>query len=30
MEILNWKELLYPYEQAVAELKVKMEYIMKV
>ena len=29
MEILKWKELLYPYEQAVAELKVKMEYIMK-
>lgn len=28
MEILNWKEILYPYEQAVAELTLKLEYTM--
>lgn len=28
MEILNWKELLYPYEQAVAELLVKFETLI--
>lgn len=28
MEILNWKEVLYPYEQAVAELTLKLEYTM--
>ncbi|MEA5084030.1 MAG: GTP pyrophosphokinase family protein [Lachnospiraceae bacterium] len=28
MEILNWKEMLYPYEQAVAELTLKLEYTM--
>ncbi len=28
LEILNWKEFLYPYEQAVAELTLKMEYAM--
>lgn len=28
MEILNWKELLNPYEQAVTELKLKFENAM--
>lgn len=28
LEILNWKELLYPYEQAVAEITLKLEYTM--
>ncbi|MBR5468378.1 MAG: GTP pyrophosphokinase family protein [Firmicutes bacterium] len=28
MEILNWKELLNPYEQAVSELKLKFENMM--
>jgi len=28
MEILNWKELLNPYEQAVSELKLKFENVM--
>ncbi len=28
MEIMNWKELLYPYEQTVAELKTKLEFTM--
>ena len=28
MEILNWKELLGPYEQAVSELKLKFENTM--
>ncbi|MCI1931101.1 MAG: GTP pyrophosphokinase family protein [Clostridia bacterium] len=27
MDILNWKEMLCPYEQAVAELKLKFEYM---
>ena len=28
MNVINWKEMLYPYEQTVAELKNKLEYIM--
>ena len=28
-EIINWKELLYPYEQAVDELMLKFNYIRK-
>ena len=28
MNVINWKEMLYPYEQTVAELKTKLEYIM--
>ena len=30
MEIINWKELLYPYEQTVAELLIKFKSIQKV
>ncbi len=29
MEIMNWKELLYPYEQAVEELMIKFNSIIK-
>ncbi|HIW48362.1 MAG TPA: GTP pyrophosphokinase family protein [Firmicutes bacterium] len=29
MELVNWKEFLYPYEQAVAELTLKLRYIME-
>ena len=29
MEIINWKELLYPYEQTVAELLIKFKSIQK-
>ena len=28
MEMLNWKEFLYPYQQAVSELTLKFEYAM--
>ena len=28
-EIINWKELLYPYEQTVDELMLKFNYIRK-
>ena len=28
MEMLNWKEFLYPYQQAVSELTLKLEYAM--
>ena len=28
-EIINWKELLYPYEQTVEELMLKFNYIKK-
>lgn len=28
MEMLNWKEFLYPYQQAVSELTLKLEYSM--
>lgn len=29
MEIINWKELLYPYEQAVEELLLKFKIWIK-
>ncbi|NLK36979.1 MAG: GTP pyrophosphokinase family protein, partial [Epulopiscium sp.] len=29
MEILNWKDLLYPYEQTVDELLIKFNSIIK-
>ena len=29
VELVNWKEFLYPYEQAVAELTLKLRYIME-
>ena len=28
MEVINWKEFLYPYEQAVAELTTKLQFLM--
>ena len=29
MEVLNWKELLYPYQQTVEELLIKFQSIQK-